>query len=250
MEIVKVDSMRKNALVTGIMFIVATVAGALSLVVLGSVMDGPDFVSMVAAHQSEVATAAVLEAVMGTACAGIAIALYPVLRQRSPGLAIGAVGFRVAEGTIFMVAAAAMLALVTLSRDAAAAGTIASAATGSSAGLLRAFSDQAAVATLPFCVGALLYYYAFWQTRILPRWLSGWGLAAIVVYLAVGMGSMLSRTNLNDYALLLMPLAVQEMVLAVWLIARGFSMPAGAAADADLDPKRGGSPAQASAPAA
>jgi Domain of unknown function (DUF4386) len=222
-----VKHMRKTSIVAGVMLIVATLTGVLSLVVFGSLLDGSDFLTRVAGHPDQVAAGAVLEAVMGLACAGVAISLYPVLREFNSGLAIGAVGFRVAEGVIWLVAAVALLALVTLGGDAAAAGTLDAAWARSSADLLRAINYQCSVVVmLPFAVGALLYYYAFWKTRVVPRWLSGWGLIAISLTLAVVFVAMLSRTDLNSYSALMMPLAVQEMVLAVWLIARGFRRPA------------------------
>jgi hypothetical protein len=208
------------------MFIVATVTGVMSLAVLGSLLDGPAFLPGLAGHENQIGAAAVLEAVMGIACAGIAISLYPVVRELNAGLAIGSVGFRVAEGVIWLVSSVALLALVSLSRSAAEAGTLNAAASLSSADLLRALGDGCAtVVMLPFTVGALIYYYAFYRLRVVPRWLSGWGLISIAITMAVTLVAMLSSTDLDSYSLLLMPLAVQEMVFAVWLIARGFKLP-------------------------
>ena len=39
--------------------------------------------------------------IMGVACAGIGLALYPILKKYNEGLAIGAVGFRIIEGMIY-----------------------------------------------------------------------------------------------------------------------------------------------------
>jgi hypothetical protein len=222
-----VNYMRKSAITAGVLFIVATVAGVASVVALGSNLEGADFLAKVAAHPDNVTVAAVLEAVMALACAGIAIAIYPVLRRTNPGLAIGAVGFRMAEAVVFLVSSVAMLSLVTLGQDQAVVGT------QSSANLLRVVVDQfAVVSVLPFGAGAMLYYYGFWQSRILPRWLSGWGLAAMGVMLAVAVGAILTRTDYAGYSALLMPLALQEMVLAVWLIAKGYRAPVEADATA------------------
>lgn len=213
--------MRGTATVAGIMFIAATAAGVLSVITFGSLIQASDYQAQVAGNLDRAAAGALLEAVMGLACAGIAIALYPVLRLFNSGLAIGAVGMRLIEGALFVMAAVAILALVELSR---------AGANASSAELLRAVHGQlAVVAVLPFGVGAFLYYCAFYRFRILPRWLSGWGLLAIVVYLAVGATAILTRTDFENYAALLMPLALQEMVLAVWLIAKGFNPAAFAA---------------------
>jgi hypothetical protein len=221
--------MRKTSIIAGVMFIVATAAGVAGLPFLAALNAGGDLMTNVAAHGDQLAIGAVLEAVMGLACAGIAISLYPAVREFDPGLALGSVGFRVAECTLFLMGSAALLALVALSTDAAVAGTTGS--VSSSGALLKAVSDKCgAAAALPFSVGALLYYYAFFRTRMIPRWLSCWGLISIGLCISIATFAMISRTNENDYALLLMPIFFQEMVLAVWLIAKGFGEPVVAAA--------------------
>jgi hypothetical protein len=218
------ESMRRWAVAAGALFILADVAGVASVLVLGSLLDGSSFLSGVVAGADRVAAAATLEALMGLACAGIALALYPVLRRVDAGLAIGAVGMRVVEGMVFLLAATALLALVAIGLDAQAAGTVGSDATGASAALLRALHAQTGtVASLPFAVGAFLYYWAFYRARLTPRWLAVWGLVGIVLYGAAAVWAMLSRTDFNGYPILLAPLGLQEIVLAVWLIAKGFN---------------------------
>lgn len=231
------SSTRRAALAAGILFILADVAGVASVALAGSLLDGSGFAAGVAANSDRVAGAALLEALMGLACAGIAFALYPVLRQSNPALAIGAVGLRVAECVVFLVAAIAVLALVTVCRDAADAGNEGAVGTAGLASLLRAVHDQSGtVAALPFGAAAVLYYWVFWSSRLTPRWLSGWGLVAIALYLAVALWAVLSRTDFNDYSALLMPFALQEVVLAVWLIARGFSPAQPSVAAVSLSP--------------
>jgi len=222
------DRIRRASFVTGILFLAADVAGVASVVALGTLLDGSDFLPGAVADADRVALAAVLEALMGLCCAGIAISMYPVLRRVDPGLAIGAVGMRAIEGTIFLLAALCLVALAALGADVT-AGSIDANAAGPSADLLRALHAQAGtIAALPFAVGAFLYYLAFYRGRLTPRWLSGWGLLAIAVYFATAVWAMVGRTDFNDLSALLAPLALQEVVLAVWLIAKGWSDPAGA----------------------
>ncbi len=74
-----------------------------------------------------------------------------------------------------------------------------------------------------------MYYYVFYQSRLIPRWLSGAGIVAIISMLAACMLALFSDNAVTGYIPLAFPIFLQEMVLAVWLIVRGFE-PSGSAA--------------------
>ena len=76
--------------------------------------------------------------------------------------------------------------------------------------------------SIAFCLGSLMFYSLFYQSRLVPRWLSVWGLAGAVLYLAAPLLDMFG----HGLGVLMAPLAVAEIVLAVWLIARGLNAPA------------------------
>ena len=77
-------------------------------------------------------------------------------------------------------------------------------------------------------IGALMYYYVMYRSRLVPRWLSGWGLVGavsiLVAHLYVGFTQDFGFTSVSN--VLSAPIGLQEMVLAIWLIAKGFSAPA------------------------
>ena len=92
--------------------------------------------------------------------------------------------------------------------------------------VLTAHDQIGHVLTIVFILGALMYYYALFRAKLVPRWLSGWGLLAAVPYFISGMlglFALLSPMSTLQMVLVL-PLAVQEMVLAVWLIVKGFNL--------------------------
>ena len=72
---------------------------------------------------------------------------------------------------------------------------------------------------IPFVVGALMFYVLLYQSRLVPRWLSTWGLAGAALYIVAPLGSMFGLS----LGFFMAPLALQEMVMAVWLIAKGFN---------------------------
>lgn len=72
---------------------------------------------------------------------------------------------------------------------------------------------------IPFVLGALMFYVLLYRSRLVPRWLSAWGLVGAALYVAAPLGSMFELS----LAFFMAPLALQEMVMAIWLIAMGFN---------------------------
>ena len=66
----------------------------------------------------------------------------------------------------------------------------------------------------------------------MPRWLSGWGLAGTILISLATLLSLFTQKPVTGYALLILPIAAQEIVLAVWLIVRGFAAAPGTSAAA------------------
>jgi uncharacterized protein DUF4386 len=90
--------------------------------------------------------------------------------------------------------------------------------------LLSVRDHSTLAAVFAFNVGALMYYALFYRSRHVPRWLSGWGIAASLLFLIACLLALFTNTPVTGYTLLILPIAVQEMVLAIWLLAKGFSL--------------------------
>jgi hypothetical protein len=235
------DTHRRNAVVAGVLLIIATVADVISRVVfVQPILSAPDSLTNISANEGSVLLGAVLLLVGAAAAAGIAIALYPVLRHHGEGPALGSVGFRLIEGGLYVAIAVCLLVLVTLSQEAANAEAMTASAYAVPGALLMAAHDSLAeVAVLAFGLGALLYYWVFYRSRLIPRWLWAWGLVAIALVMVSGLLVMLRLTEpmSTTQVALALPIAVQEMVLAVWLIAKGFNPAAVAAEPANETPR-------------
>jgi hypothetical protein len=69
-----------------------------------------------------------------------------------------------------------------------------------------------------------MLYYLLFQSMLVPRWLSLWGLVAAPLFLIASLSLLWTGDPNSALAnVLFAPLALQEMVLAVWLIVCGFS---------------------------
>ncbi len=218
---------RRAAISAGVLFIVATVTGVVGTQLSTPIVNGSEYLTKMSASANQISAGALLEFIAAGSCAGIAIALFPVLRDWSVSLALGSVVFRSIEAAMYGVAAVTLLALLSVSRQFAGVGLGNRAsfqALGDALLSVRQLTSLAGV--MAFTVGALLYYYVFYRSRLLPRWLSGWGMAAILLMMVACVLAVFSHTPVTSYIVLALPIAVQEMVLAVWLIVKGFSSPA------------------------
>jgi hypothetical protein len=217
---------RAAAITAGILYIIGTVAGILSKAVTYFPVHGADDpLAYAADHSGAVATGAVLVLVMGLSLAMVPVVLFPMLRRLDEVLATGYLIIRGAvEATTYVIIAIAWLLLVPLAETMSAGPGTASPA-GVRLGTLVIDSDGAsAILSLVFCFGGALFYVLLYRSRIVPRWIASWGLIGIPLYAAAYLLAMYGAVGINSAAvnLLCLPLAVQEMVLAVWMIARGF----------------------------
>jgi hypothetical protein len=206
----------------------------IAAVLTSPLLGVPDYLSQVASGEGRMVVAILLLAVMALSCPGIAMALYPVLKKTHPGLAVASVGFRSLEGALLFVGLAFMAALIPLSREFTQANASTASILQTIGGLLRSTGDwlNNVAALLAFHVGAFMYYLILYHTRLVPRWLSAWGMladvlgmaSAILVLTGSATGFDILQTALN------LPIGLQELVLAGWLIIKGFNQPALAAA--------------------
>ncbi len=222
------DSNRKAAVAAGVLLIVATVVDVISRAAfLAPVLGLPDPLAAVAANETSVVLGAVLLFVGAAAAAGIAIAMYPVMRGHGEALALGSVGFRLIEGTFYLGIVVCLVILLAMGEEAVSSGDPAAFATPVTL-VLAAREALGQVGVLAFALGATMYYWLFYRSRLVPRWLSAWGLVAIasLVVSVVLVISDIVEPMSQPQVLLAAPIGLQEMVLAGWLIAKGFR-PAG-----------------------
>ncbi len=217
---------RAAATTAGVLYITGTAAGVLSMAVSAPIRDAADPLAYGAEHSDTVVTVALLVLVMGLSLALVPVVLYPVLRRVNEVLAAGYLVVRGAVETACYVLLAIGWLLVVPLGEALAAGAGTGTPAGVRVGNLVIDADATnAVLTLVFLLGALMFYLLLYRSRIVPRWITVWGLAAIPFYLAANLLAMYGVFDANSSAqtVLFMPLAVQEMVLAVWMIAKGFN---------------------------
>jgi hypothetical protein len=211
---------RKAAIIVGVLFIIGTVAGILSGVVTGPFLTGQDYLLQINENQNRLVAGALLVLLMGLALALVPIVMFPIFKKTNETLAVGYVVFRGALETVcYLPWVIGWLVLGTLSLEFVKAGSPNASYFQTLGALIQGLMDWSGlVSYIIFSLGALMFYFLFYQSKLIPRWLSVWGLVGAGLFLAEPILAMFGAKIEILFALL----AVQEMVLAVWLIVKGF----------------------------
>jgi len=228
---------RKTAIIVGVLYILGTVAGIISRV-FGPNLDAPDYLANLSANENQVLIGGLFAFTMAVLTVGIPIYLYPILKKYNEALALGHVIFRTIETVFITICAISLLTLLTLSQEFVIAGTPDASYFQTLATLLLAVRELAGgvFATIVFSLSALILNYILYQSKLIPRWLSGWGLIGAILYLGSGFLPLIGYgPSSTTYLLMEAPLFLQEMVLAVWLIVKGFNPSAIASGSAKVD---------------
>lgn len=224
------NAYKNTARMVGVLFIIATVASISTILFIGFLTE-PDYLAQVVANESQVLAGVFVEFIWALAVLGIPVLLYPILRKHGHAAALWYYSFRFIEAFLVILYSLSLLSLITLAQDYVNAGAPDTPFYQSVGSLMLATRDWAFLIGpgLAFTLSALVLNYVLWRTKLVPLWLSGWGfVGAALMFLS----NMLQFFGLDTLELLFIPIGVQEMVFALWLIVKGFDPDAIAALSA------------------
>lgn len=218
-------STRKTAVLVGLLFLVATVTFSTADRLIAGVLTRPDYLAGASAHTTALAIGALLALIEGPATVVIGCLLYPLLKRQSEPLARAFVGFRVAEVAVALVYVAAPLLVIRV-----ASGVHDGAIDATAAHQLGAlFQAQRSVAVLMIylltSLGGAILALLLYRSRLVPRSIAVLGVVGYPVLLA---GTILAMFNVTDVTkgvgvLALVPGGLFELILPIWLLAKGFT---------------------------
>ncbi|MFD1933121.1 MULTISPECIES: DUF4386 domain-containing protein [Nonomuraea] len=203
--------------------IVGVIAGVLSVV---PALEEPHYLVLISAHEGQVIVGAVAQFIMIPAYVGFALYLYPALRVENEALSLGFLGFRLIAAMFHFTGVILLPLFLVLGREFSQAGTSGAPHLEVLGELLRTARDLVnhVALIISLSLGDLLLFCVLYRSRLVPRWLSVWGLlgagsAMLASFLVLfGVTDVVTPLYLTMNA----PLAVQSLVLAMWLITRGF----------------------------
>src|SRR6266704_2348352 len=216
---------RRTAVLVGALFLISTATFIVSNALITPLLGSPHFLAAVADHSQLMIAATLIGLIEGIATVGIAVALYPILKRQHPALALGYASMRIAELAVAAVGfGLGGLLLVSLSSTAAHGAT--SETLGTLLVALRHWTLM--LVYLYTAIGGLMLSYMLLRTRLVPRGLSVLGLIGYAALLLAAVLDMLGFIDLvaGPGLVWLVPGGLFELLLPIWLFARGFNLTA------------------------
>jgi Domain of unknown function (DUF4386) len=220
------DSVRKSALVTGVLFLVTFITSIPALALYGPVLNDAHYI-VGGGADGRIFAGAFLEVLLAISGIGTAVTLFPVIKRQNEGIALGYVAARTVEATVVVVGIVSLLAVVTMRREFAGS-TGADAATLVIAGkALVAIHKGTFLLGPAFCAGienGLMLGYLMYRSGLVPRPMAVLGLAGGILAFAAataelfGLFPQVSATA----AIVTLPEALWEASLGIWLTVKGF----------------------------
>ena len=175
----------------------------------------------VSANEGQVIIGMLIELTWALAVVGIIVTLFPILKKHNEALALGFFGLRFIEAISTIIHSIIGLSLLTLSQEYAAAGLPDDIYFQTAGTLFLAARDWTFLigSGIVWSLSALVLNYLLNQGKLIPRWLSVWGFVAAALSFANYLPQFFGIDSLE---ILFLPIGLQEMVFAVWLIVKGF----------------------------
>lgn len=211
----------RSGRIVGVLLLLLIVGGILTNFVLTSSLFGePGFLVAAAGNASKIALSALVGVAMGLVSIGVASLVYPVFRQRSQSLGLFYFALVVAGFALTVVENISVMSLLSLSQAYAEAG----AAQPELYDGLRVVVKSARnwthyISLIVSGCTLFVFYVAMFRFALVPRWLSIVGLLAVCSQLyAVSTPLFGIGVDFRFIA----PLGITQIILALWLVVRGF----------------------------
>jgi hypothetical protein len=224
------NTYRTNARIIGVLFLVALVFTLIASSISDPILSASDYLNNAYPNKTPVIIGGLLNLICALAMIFIPIILYPIAKRYNANLAVGYVVFRFLEGILYIYLAIQSLTFISLSKAYIGAG-------GQNASYLQTLGNSVQsenhwtmlVYITIYALGAITFYSLLYTSKLVPRFLSVWGILATVLILV---GAMLGMFSLGIFSSMPLmeamkyfapPVALNELVLSIWLIAKGFN---------------------------
>jgi len=214
---------KKTVRIVGALFLIAMVTSLVGAGLIEMIITAPDYLAAVSENESLLRIGVVLELVNGIAVIGIAVMMFPLFKKFDEALALGYVAFRILEAAVILAAVISPLTLIALSQEYVTAEASAASylqTIGTSFIAMRGHLVGQMLGIF-FSLAALIFYYLLYQSKLVPRFISVWGLIAVALVFTWNFLEILGL-SINAGIIFGLPIILNEIFLGIWLIVKGF----------------------------
>lgn len=212
----------KEIRLAGLLILAGMAAGIFSV---APAIDAANYLTEAAKHPDEAILAAVFQFVMSLAYIGVAILLYPNIKRFGSSLSIGFLSFRIIAVSLSIIGTTLLLSVLALSQEYSQNPLQDRQSLEVWGNVLKTSRDYInhVFMVLVLCAGNFILYVLFFKSKLIPQWLSVWGMTGAFLSVTASMLVLFRKVDIitYEYLALNVPTAVQELVLGVWLIAKG-----------------------------
>jgi hypothetical protein len=219
----KMKLYRTTARLVGAMYLAGFVVGIGGNVLIQSILSAPDHLAALSANSMLLAIGAVLWLMAASWDAAHGVLMFPVLKPHNERIAVGYLAFRIIDATFIAAMTLFILFQIPIGSEYLKAGADASYLQALSNVFMQAQLDAYNIAMTTLGISGLILCYSFYRTKLVPRILAVWGL---VGYATILCGSVLEVLGFDLLSIHAIPGGLWEMFIGVWLITKGFNLPA------------------------
>lgn len=220
------NTYRKSARIVAILFITALTLDLIGRALYEPILNDPEYLTSAQPNRIQLIIGIVLEFLCVPAIVLIPIFLFSVLRKYNKNLALGYVGFRLLEGMLFIYLVINSFSLLSLSQayiNAESTNASFFETLGDSIHATNYWSTL--IYIIVFTLGAWMFYYMLYKSKLLPRFISIWGLIATALLLIGALCALFDFISLSKVMNIFgPPVGLNEITLSIWLFFKGFNL--------------------------
>ena len=217
---VLMSSRKTYSRLIGALFLSAFVFYGVGNGLVTSVLGAPDFLSTMSAHQTTLALGAFLMLLNSVVVVGLGVLFFPILENHGRRTALAYLASRIVEAILLVVGVLCLLMILPLGQHGVDAGAASSGwAKGLGSLALQSNTMAYQIAMMSLGLGSVFLCSLLFRTRLIPRFLSVWGLIGYAAFLA---GAIAEIFGIHIGVLLSVPGGLFELVLSFWLLIKGF----------------------------
>jgi len=222
-------SNRKRATILGVLFVIVIVLHTIGSSIMEEFLLSPDYLSSIYKNTTLVIIAELLELIATIAIIGIVVMTYPIIKEYDEKIARNYAVFRLIEIVMLIVGVIIAFSLLSLSHEYVNAGSPDSGYKTRGALLLEGRYWSFKVVLIFLLLGYLILFYSLYQTKLIPRFISIWGLIIVpLMFTGILLEIFVSSSFGNSvffpgFVIFYLPGAPLDLVLGIWLIIKGFN---------------------------